>query len=204
MSLRKLSQLMDKNRKVHQEAAMMVMSFSKSSPRKGVLFKKRSSLDIHACFDIDYIGSVDDKKSTVRSFFLKGSLISWRGKKQVNKIQWPGLVQRMKTQSYGLGCNNSNSCFAVLVIYVFMFMFYNFRPLVSNTLSLFYSALSLKSDVPEVESSLVSCLEMIFRTKYGISHVPEYMVCCNFYNISQYMYPVCQFGMGSAVSQLMI
>ncbi|CAN6483604.1 unnamed protein product [Victoria cruziana] len=42
-------------------------------------------------------------------------------------------------------------------------------------LPLLFSALSLKSDVPEVESSLVSCLEMIFRTKYGISHVPEYM-----------------------------
>ncbi|KAF3774627.1 hypothetical protein EJ110_NYTH52714 [Nymphaea thermarum] len=43
-------------------------------------------------------------------------------------------------------------------------------------LPLIFSALSLKSDVPGLESSLVSCLEMIFRTKYGISHVPEYML----------------------------
>ncbi|XP_049935504.1 uncharacterized protein LOC116260893 isoform X2 [Nymphaea colorata] len=42
-------------------------------------------------------------------------------------------------------------------------------------LPLIFSALSLKSDVPGLESSLVSCLEMIFGTKYGISHVPEYM-----------------------------
>ncbi|RZC50897.1 hypothetical protein C5167_019320 [Papaver somniferum] len=41
-------------------------------------------------------------------------------------------------------------------------------------LPLIFSALQNKSDVPGLESTLLNCLERIFRTKYGASLIPQY------------------------------
>ncbi|WCJ32204.1 ARM repeat superfamily protein [Euphorbia peplus] len=42
-------------------------------------------------------------------------------------------------------------------------------------LPLILSALQTKSDVPALETTLVACLERIFKTKYGASFIPHYM-----------------------------
>ncbi|XP_068662552.1 uncharacterized protein [Aristolochia californica] len=42
-------------------------------------------------------------------------------------------------------------------------------------LSVVISALQTEADAPEVESTLVSCLERIFKTKYGSFFIPQYM-----------------------------
>ncbi|KAJ9153557.1 hypothetical protein P3X46_026984 [Hevea brasiliensis] len=39
------------------------------------------------------------------------------------------------------------------------------------------SALQTKAGVPGLENTLVACLERIFKTKYGASLIPQYMVC---------------------------
>ncbi|CAL5330828.1 hypothetical protein CsSME_00011757 [Camellia sinensis var. sinensis] len=39
------------------------------------------------------------------------------------------------------------------------------------------NALQTKGDVPGLENALVACLERIFKTKYGASLIPQYMVC---------------------------
>ncbi|KAG9458091.1 hypothetical protein H6P81_002599 [Aristolochia fimbriata] len=42
-------------------------------------------------------------------------------------------------------------------------------------LSVVLSVLQTEANAPEVESTLVSCLERIFKTKYGSSFIPQYM-----------------------------
>lgn len=46
-----------------------------------------------------------------------------------------------------------------------------------NIISSVCSALQKKSGVPGLENILVNCLERVFRTKYGASFIPHYMVC---------------------------
>lgn len=43
---------------------MMILKFLKASPRKGLLLKKGPTLDILACSDVNYEGSIDGRKST--------------------------------------------------------------------------------------------------------------------------------------------
>ncbi|XP_031493245.1 uncharacterized protein LOC116259523 [Nymphaea colorata] len=82
-AVRKLSQFMEKLRKVHWDAALMVLKYLKSSPGKGLFFKKGESLEVATYSDADYAGSVDDRRSTTGfCVFVGGNLISWRNKKQ--------------------------------------------------------------------------------------------------------------------------
>ncbi|XP_031501803.1 retrovirus-related Pol polyprotein from transposon RE1 isoform X2 [Nymphaea colorata] len=79
----KLSQFMEKPRKSHWDAAMLIVKYLKSSPSKGLFFKKGISLDVKAYSDADYAGSVHDRKSTIGfCVFVGENFISWRSKKQ--------------------------------------------------------------------------------------------------------------------------
>ena len=83
LAVSKISQFMDKPTKVHWDAAMMVLRYLKSSPGKGLLFKRNPSLDVVAYTDADYAGSVEDRKSTSGfCVFVGGNLVTWRSKKQ--------------------------------------------------------------------------------------------------------------------------
>lgn len=42
--------------------------------------------------------------------------------------------------------------------------------------SISYSALQTKSDYPGLEDALVDCLDRVFKTKYGASLIPHFMV----------------------------
>ncbi|XP_048234837.1 uncharacterized protein LOC8289743 isoform X1 [Ricinus communis] len=46
-------------------------------------------------------------------------------------------------------------------------------------LPVIFSALQTKADVPDLERTLVACLEKIFKTKYGASLIPQYMAFVN-------------------------
>ncbi|RVW96138.1 Retrovirus-related Pol polyprotein from transposon RE2 [Vitis vinifera] len=55
----------------------------KSSPRKGILFTKGDSLDIKGYTDVDWVGSIQDRRSTSGYFtFVGGNSVTWRSKKQ--------------------------------------------------------------------------------------------------------------------------
>ena len=83
LAVSKVSQFMDKPTEVHWNAAIMILRYLKSSPGKGLLFRKGGTLEIVAYSDADYAGSVVDRKSTTGfSVFLGDNLISWRSKKQ--------------------------------------------------------------------------------------------------------------------------
>ncbi|KAK4406558.1 Retrovirus-related Pol polyprotein from transposon RE2 [Sesamum angolense] len=78
-----VSQFMDKPRSVHWEAALRILKYIKTSPGKGLLFKRHGHVKIEAYADADYAGSKDDRKSTSGyCTYVGGNLVTWRSKKQ--------------------------------------------------------------------------------------------------------------------------
>ncbi|KAL0301601.1 UNVERIFIED_CONTAM: Retrovirus-related Pol polyprotein from transposon RE1 [Sesamum radiatum] len=79
-----VSQFMDKPRSVHWEAALRILKYIKTSPGRGLLFKRHGHVKIEAYSDADYAGSKDDRKSTSGyCTYVGGNLVTWRSKKQM-------------------------------------------------------------------------------------------------------------------------
>ena len=69
--------------KEHLEAAYQILRYLKSSPGKGLLFKKGRQQTIEAYTDANWVGSVTDRKSTSGyCTYVWRNLITWRRKKQ--------------------------------------------------------------------------------------------------------------------------
>ena len=66
-------------------AVICILRYLKSAPEKGILFTKNidcQSMDAYT--DVDWIGGVDDKRSTLGYFtFISGNLVTWKSKKTV-------------------------------------------------------------------------------------------------------------------------
>ncbi|KAL0309234.1 UNVERIFIED_CONTAM: Retrovirus-related Pol polyprotein from transposon RE2 [Sesamum radiatum] len=78
-----VSQFMDKPRSVHWEAALRILKYIKTSPGKGLLFKRHGHVKIETYSDADYAGLKDDRKSTSGyCTYVGGNLVTWRSKKQ--------------------------------------------------------------------------------------------------------------------------
>ncbi|KAL0313654.1 UNVERIFIED_CONTAM: Retrovirus-related Pol polyprotein from transposon RE1 [Sesamum calycinum] len=78
-----VSQFMDKPRSAHWEVALRILKYIKTSPGKGLLFKRHRHVKIEAYSDADYAGSKDDRKSTSGyCTYVGGNLVTWRSKKQ--------------------------------------------------------------------------------------------------------------------------
>ena len=59
------------------------MRYIKGTKDYGLWYKKGSNFDLNNFSNVDFAGSVDDKKSTSRSaFFLGKMLVSWTSKNQ--------------------------------------------------------------------------------------------------------------------------
>nr|KYP42345.1 Copia protein [Cajanus cajan] len=70
-------------RERHMQAVEKILQYLKSSPRKGLLFKREDKLTMKIYIDADYAGSFTDRKSTSGyCMFLGDSLVTWRSKKQ--------------------------------------------------------------------------------------------------------------------------
>ena len=63
---------------------MRILRYLKSAPGKGILFTKNvdcQSVDSYC--DADWVGAIDDRRSTSGYFtFIGGNLVTWRSKKQ--------------------------------------------------------------------------------------------------------------------------
>ncbi|WVZ20683.1 hypothetical protein V8G54_008005 [Vigna mungo] len=78
-----LSQFMGNPTQMHLRAAMRVLHYLKSSPGKGLMFRRDSPIQILGFSDVDWATYVDSRRSvTGYCFFLVNSLISWKTKKQ--------------------------------------------------------------------------------------------------------------------------
>ena len=69
--------------KSHLDAVYQIPRYLKATLEKGILFKKREDLRLEAYTDVDWAGSIVDRRSTSGyCTFLGGNLITWRSKKQ--------------------------------------------------------------------------------------------------------------------------
>lgn len=78
-----VSQFMHSPYEVHLEAIYRILRYLKSTPRKGLFFKKSEQKTIEAYTDVDQAGSVTDRRSTSGyCTYIQGNLVTWRSKKQ--------------------------------------------------------------------------------------------------------------------------
>lgn len=70
------SQFMHAPTTVHIEAVYKILMYLKGNPSKGLLFAKKNALCVEAYTNVDWAGSVFDRRSTSRyCTFLGGNLI---------------------------------------------------------------------------------------------------------------------------------
>lgn len=78
-----VSQFMHDLRERYLQVVNRIIQYLKSSPGKGLLFKKEKRLSMKVYTDADYARSIVDKRSTTGyCMFLGGNLVTWRSKKQ--------------------------------------------------------------------------------------------------------------------------
>ena len=78
-----VSQFMHRPSKDRMDAVMRILSYLKSSPRKGLMFSKNDHLNVDGYIDADWARNITDRKSTSSYFtFVGGNLVTWRSKKQ--------------------------------------------------------------------------------------------------------------------------
>ncbi|GAU22432.1 hypothetical protein TSUD_123190 [Trifolium subterraneum] len=78
-----LSQFLHKPSVNHYHAACRVIRYLKHNPGRGLLFPRKSDIQLLSFSDSDWAGCLDTRKSTSGyCFFLGSSLISWKAKKQ--------------------------------------------------------------------------------------------------------------------------
>jgi len=67
----------------HFEAMYRILRYLKGTLGKGLYFKKRDQLQIKGHTNVDWAGSVVDRRSTSRyCSFVGGNLVTWRSKEQ--------------------------------------------------------------------------------------------------------------------------
>ncbi|RVX12822.1 Retrovirus-related Pol polyprotein from transposon RE1 [Vitis vinifera] len=79
-----VSQYMHNPGEQHMNAVMRILRYLKNAPGKGILFAKNvDHQSIKEYTDADWVGAVDDRRSTSGYFtFVGGNLVTWKSKKQ--------------------------------------------------------------------------------------------------------------------------
>ena len=78
-----VSQFMHAPSEEHMNAVVRILLYLKSALGKGLFFAKNSHLEVEGFTDVDWAGSIFDRRSTSGYFtFVGGNLVTWRSKKQ--------------------------------------------------------------------------------------------------------------------------
>ncbi|KAL0553890.1 hypothetical protein IC582_007794 [Cucumis melo] len=78
-----VSQFMQAPYEEHMEAVKRILRYLKTTPGKGLMFRKTDKKTIETYTDSDWAGSVVDRKSTSDyCTFVWGNFVTWRSKKQ--------------------------------------------------------------------------------------------------------------------------
>ncbi|RVW63221.1 Retrovirus-related Pol polyprotein from transposon RE1 [Vitis vinifera] len=77
------SQFMNNPNEEHMEAVYRILRYLKLTLGKGLFFEKNQRRDIEVFSDADWVGSVQDRRSTSGyCTYVWGNLVTWRSKKQ--------------------------------------------------------------------------------------------------------------------------
>ena len=78
-----VSRFMHDPREKHIQVVHKVLQYLKATPGRGILFKRKGKLTMKAYTNVDYAGSLTNRRLTTSyCIFLGGNIISWRSKKQ--------------------------------------------------------------------------------------------------------------------------
>ena len=78
-----LSRFMHQSREAHWTVTLKILVYVKSSPEKGLLYKKYGHVRISGYSDSSYAGDKGDRKSTTGyCTFVGENFVTWRSKKQ--------------------------------------------------------------------------------------------------------------------------
>ena len=67
----------------HMDVVYRILRYLKSSPGKGLWFKRNQHLDVEGYCDADWASNIDNRRSTSGyCVFVGGNIVSWRSKKQ--------------------------------------------------------------------------------------------------------------------------
>ncbi|KAK3040310.1 hypothetical protein RJ639_028225 [Escallonia herrerae] len=107
-----VSQFMQNPKDVHLHAVYQMLQYLKGSPGRWFLFRKGTNMELEAYTDVDYAGSLTDKRSTsVYCTFLGGNLVTWRSKKQPvvarssSEAEFHSMAQATLSAARLIGCN---------------------------------------------------------------------------------------------------
>lgn len=79
----RVSQHMHLPKESHLEAVYKILRYLKGTPGRGLSFKKSEKREIEIFTDADWIGSIEDTRSTASyCTYVWGNLVTWRSKKQ--------------------------------------------------------------------------------------------------------------------------
>nr|KYP49028.1 hypothetical protein KK1_029231 [Cajanus cajan] len=88
-----ISQFMHSPKETHLQVAHRILRYLKGTLGRGILFKRNSNVKLEAYTNVDYAGSIVDRRSiTGYCTFLGGNLVTWRTKKQ-------GVVARSSAEA---------------------------------------------------------------------------------------------------------
>ena len=76
-----VSQFMHNPSKDHMEVVIRILRYLKSSPGRGLMFRKHGHLNVEGHSDVDWAGSSDRKSTSGYFTFVRGNLATWRSKK---------------------------------------------------------------------------------------------------------------------------
>ena len=80
-----MSQFMHDSKEVHLQAIYRILQYLKGSLGMIIIFRKGTILFLEAYMNVDYVGSMVNKRSTSGYYtFLGGNLMTWRSKKTIN------------------------------------------------------------------------------------------------------------------------
>uniref|UniRef100_A0A2N9EWH5 Reverse transcriptase Ty1/copia-type domain-containing protein n=1 Tax=Fagus sylvatica TaxID=28930 RepID=A0A2N9EWH5_FAGSY len=97
-----VSQFMHSPNEVHMDAVHRILRYLKSASSKGLMFSKHGHLEVEGYTDVDWVGSITDRKSTSGYFtFVGGNLVTWRSKKQ-NVVARSSAEAEYRAVSHGL------------------------------------------------------------------------------------------------------
>ena len=97
-----VSQFMHDPRERNLQAVNIIIPYLKATPGKELLFKKGKKLFMKIYTDVDYAGSIADKRSTTGyCMFLGGNLVTWRSKKQ-NVVARSSAEEEFRAMAQGV------------------------------------------------------------------------------------------------------